>query len=69
LDEFVEISEVVAACSMGIVEIIGEVAKSVEYGHVCRHVNRISSMVEYGPLTKFVVLLWGEGGCPQFSKH
>jgi hypothetical protein len=35
LDELIEISKVVAACGMGIVEVIGEVAKGVENGHVC----------------------------------
>jgi hypothetical protein len=30
---------VVATCGMGVVEVIGEMAKSIEYGHVCSHVN------------------------------
>jgi hypothetical protein len=48
LDEFVEISQVVAARGMGIVEVIGEMSKSVEHGHICRHVNRLSNTVGYG---------------------
>jgi hypothetical protein len=40
LDELIEISEVMAACGMGIVEIVGEMTKGVEHGHVCSHVNR-----------------------------
>jgi hypothetical protein len=39
LDELIEIGEVVATCGMGVVEVIGEMAKSIEYGHVCSHVN------------------------------
>jgi len=41
LDELIEISEVMAACGMGIVEIVGEMTKGVEHGHVCNHVNRL----------------------------
>jgi hypothetical protein len=40
LDELIEIGEVMPACGMGVVEIVGEMAKSVEHGHVCSYVNR-----------------------------
>jgi hypothetical protein len=35
LDELIEISKMVAACGMGFVEVIREMAKSVKHGHVC----------------------------------
>jgi hypothetical protein len=45
LDELIEIGEVVATCGMGVEEVIGEMAKGIEYGHVCTHVNVLFNTV------------------------